>query len=463
MVEKVLWASAVPALFQRLNLDLDLAASQNRKAEMRKRLDFYHDQQSDYLFARLQELFSAPERLTPCFAINVLRKIVNNQAVVYLADAHRELDGGTEQDRVILDEITESCAMAARMKTASRYAKLLKTVLLRPAWRKGRMDLDILTGDVLDVVTGDTPEDIQRILITHFPESGKSEEVEYSLWTPESVSRLDWNGTVTRQDGNRNPYRMLPFVPVWDGCPTSDFWLPGGDDLVNAQEVLNEKLTDLIYVIRQQGFGVGWIQKGKQGGGSISVDPGTMVELPENGKLGFESQKAPIREIVAAIGFLIEQVAISHGLAGTSLSTKVHRESGSAKVAGNRELEEQRRDDIALFRRYEKNLFETFRVVWNTHNPGRRLSPSARLKVDFYDPKPVISAKDQAETWDLLTKLGVMSPVDVAMERNPDFRSREEAIAFLTKVKQENDQFKSAAPARAENGGIKNGVESDAR
>jgi hypothetical protein len=447
----MLFASAVPALFQRLKLDLDLAASQARKDESRKRLNFYHDQQADYLFARLQELFSEPEKLTLCYAVNVLRKIVNNQAVVYLADAHRELDGGTEQDKEILDEISESCALAVKMKVASRYAKLLKTVLLRPAWRKGRMDLDIITGDVLDVITGDTPEDLQRLLITHFPESGKSEEVEYSLWTPESISRLDWNGSVTRQDAN--PYRALTFVPVWDGCPTADFWLPGGDDLVNAQEALNEKLTDLLYVIRQQGFGVGWIKKGKQGGGSITVDPGTLVELPENGELGFESQKAPIREIVSAIQFLIEQVAISHGLAGTSLSTKVHRESGSAKVAGNRELEEQRRDDIALFRRYEKNLFEAFRVVWNAHNPGRRLSPSARLKVDFYDPKPVISAKDQAETWDLLIGLGVMSPVDVIMERNPDLRTRSEAIQFLQKVAEENRQFKNAAPAQAKNGG----------
>jgi hypothetical protein len=447
----MLWASQIPALFQRLNLDLDLASSQERKAEARKRLDFYHDQQSDYLFARLQELFSEPEKLTLCYAVNVLRKIVNNQAVVYIADAHRELDGGTDQDRAILDEIGESCSLQIKMKVASRYAKLLKTSLLRPVWRRGRMDLDILTGDVLDVVTGAAPEDLTRLLIAHYPESGRTEEVEYSLWTPESVSRLDWNGTITRQEAN--PYRMLPFVPVWDGCPTSDFWLPGGDDLVNAQEVLNEKLTDLVYVIRQQGFGVGWIQKGKQGGGSITVDPGTLVELPENGALGFESQKAPIREIVSAIQFLIEQVAISHGLAGTSLSTKVHRESGSAKVAGNRELEEQRRDDIALFRRYEKNLFETFRTVWNTHNPGRRLSPSARLKIDFYDPKPVISAKDQAETWDLLTKLGVISPVDVLMERNPDIKTREEAIAFLTKVKEENDKFKSAAPTQAVKGG----------
>ena len=259
----MLWRSAVPALFQKLNLDLDLAATKERKDEARKRLDFYHDDQADYLFARLQEIFSEPEKLTLCYAINILRKIVNNQAVVYLADAHREVDGGAKQDAAILDEITESCALAVKMKMASRYAKLLKTVFLRPAWRKGKMDLDILTGDVVDVVTGDTPEDLQRILLTHWPETGKQEDIEYSLWTPESISRLDWNGSVLAQDPN--PYRILPFVPVWDGCPTSAFWMPGGDALVNAQECLNEKLTDLLYVIRQQGVWGRLDQEGKAG------------------------------------------------------------------------------------------------------------------------------------------------------------------------------------------------------
>jgi hypothetical protein len=457
----MLWRSALPALFQRLSLDLDLAVSQARKAEARRRLDFYHDEQANHLFARLQEIFSEPEKLSLCYAINLLRKVINAKAAVYVSDAHREIEGGTEQDREILAQIAETAGLSVKMKTASRYTKLLKTVLLRPAWRRGRMDLDILTGDVLDVLTGDTPEDLRRVLITHNPETGRSDEVEYSLWTPETVSRLDYNGSVIAQDAN--PYRLLPFVPLWDGCPTESFWLRGGADLVNAQEALNEKLTDLLYVIRQQGFGVGWIRKGKQSGGQITVDPGTLVELPENGALGFESQKAPIREIVSAIQFLIEQVGISHGLSGTSLSTKVHRESGSAKVAGTRELEEQRRDDITLFRRYELNLFEVFRTVWNAHNPARRLSPSARLRVDFYDPKPVISAKDQAETWQILTGLGVISSVDVAMERYPDLKTRAEAEAFLLKVREENLKFgrnKNAAAA-ANGGGIINGTQSN--
>ena len=87
------------------------------------------------------------------------------------------------------------------------------------------------------------------------------------------------------------------------------------------------------------------------------------------------------------------------------------------------------------------------RVVWNTHNPGRKISPEAKLSVDFYDPKPLISAKDQAETWEKLKGLGVISSVDIAMERNPDLKSREEAIEYLKRVQEENKLFGSVNDA----------------
>jgi hypothetical protein len=66
------------------------------------------------------------------------------------------------------------------------------------------------------------------------------------------------------------------------------------------------------------------------------------------------------------------------------------------------------------------------------------------LNVDFYDPKPEISAKDQAENWEKLIDMGVISPVDVALERNQDFQSRDEAKAYLLKIKEENDQFRGS-------------------
>jgi hypothetical protein len=439
----MLFQSAVPGLFQQLNIELDQAANTSRKIQTAKRLDFYHDVHLDYIQERLAQIFSEPEKLTPVF-INVVKKVINNLAMVYARDAVREVEG-TESDKEIYSGVIRSSALPVKMKAASRYVKLLKTALIRPVWRRGRLDLDILTGDVLDVTTGDTPEDLRSVMITHFPESGKQDEVEYSFWTDAEFMRLDYRGNVIFTEPN--PYQIIPFVPMWDRCPTSDFWLSGGDDLITIQEAINEKMTDLLYIIRMQGFGVGWIRKPKQTGAQIGVNPGTLIELPEDGAIGFESQKAPIKDILDAISFLITQAAVSNGLSVSTLSTKVVRESGLAKVQGQRELEELRRDDIILWRRYEQQLFDMIRTVWNVHNPARKISSQAFLNVDFYDPKPEISAKDQAENWEKLIDLGVISPVDVALERNQDFQSRDEAKAYLLKIKEETDQFRGSTNA----------------
>lgn len=434
----MLFQSMVPELFHQLNMQLDQSANANRKIEMAKRLDFYHDVQVDYIAERLAQIFSEPDKLTPCF-VNVVKKVINNLAQVYARDAVREIEG-LEKDEEIFQNLCLTSALPIKMKTASRYTKLLKTILIRPVWRKGFLDLDVLTGDILDVTTGDTPEDLKSIMITHFPESGKPDEIEYSYWTDQELRRLDYRGNVISIKAN--PYKVLPFVPLFDRCPTSDFWLSGGEDLINVQEALNEKLTDLLYVIRMQGFGVGWIRKGKQAGAQIGVNPGTLIEIPEGGAIGFESQEAPIKDILNAIEFLITQAAVSNGLSVSTLSTKVVRESGLAKVQGQRELEELRRDDIILWRRYEMQLFNMIRTVWNVHNPSKKISDSASLSVDFYDPKPEISAKDQAETWGLLMDLNVISPVDVVMERNPEIKTRKRAQEILQDIKAENRAFK---------------------
>jgi len=443
----MLFESQVDQTLSNLFKTTVLSNNADRKKEVVKRLAFYHDEQIDYIIEKLEEYFSEPDRLTPTF-FNIIKKIVNQLGMVYAKDAVREIEGNAKDEDAFL-EIVGSSKLPVKMKIASRYAKLLKTVLLRPVWRKGRMDLDILTGDVLDVAYGDVPEDLQSVLITHYPETGKYDEVEYSLWTPGEFKRLNWQGFTL--DEQINPYNVLPFIPVWDRYPLSDFWIPGGDDLVNAQEAVNEKLTDLMYVIRQQGFGVGWIRKGKKGGGLLQVDPGNLVELPEDGALGFESQEAPIQEILNAIEFIITQAAVMNGLSASSLSTSTVRESGLAKVQGARELEEQRRDDIVLFTEYERQLFEMFRIVWNVHQPGRKISTEAKFKINFHDPKPEISPKDQAETFQLYFDMGLKSPVDAILETDPDIKTREKAKERLIQIKEENDFFniEKTSPAQA--------------
>ena len=191
--------------------------SSRRKDETGRMLDYYNDSQLSYMMADIQARYKFPEKINPV-SLNLVKKIIHALAMVYLRDAVRSVDG-TEQDKAILAEIETSAAMPVKMKQANRMAKLLGTILLRPVWRNGRMDLDVLTPDVLDVETGDTPHDLQAVQVTHYSPTGDANEVTYSLWTPESVQIVDANGR--RVSEEENPYGCLPFRAGGVPCQTS--------------------------------------------------------------------------------------------------------------------------------------------------------------------------------------------------------------------------------------------------
>jgi len=435
----MLFQSKVPSVLSAVLGAARVQSAVSRKEDAQKRLDYYHDQQLDYIKAELNNQFADPSKLTPAF-VNIVRKVTNALAQVYREEPKRDIDG-SDRDKEVFAEIARTSGLSVKMKLASRYTKLLKTIMLRPVWRGGKVDLDVLTPDILDVSTGDTPEDLEAVMVTHYPGSGKTDEVEYSLWTPETFERLDCQGKTIEEEAN--PYGLIPFIPCWDHMPTDSFWLAGGDDLITLQETINLKLVELLYVLKFQGFGVGWI-KGLENAGQIEIGAGIAVQLPENGELGYAATNAPIKDLIEAIEFLIAQAAVSNGLAAHSLSVNPKVESGAARMVSNRELDEMRSDDVALFRQYEHRLFEVMKTVWDVHNPGRRFSEKASLQVDFADPKPETSLKERAEAWERLIGLGVLSPVDAAMERNPDLKTREDALAYLLTVQDEMEQLKEA-------------------
>ena len=431
----MLFQSLVPQVFQKLNLQADSSANLARKEEAAKRLDFFHDSQLAHLEAQLNQLFSDPSKMVKC-ELNVVKKIINNLAQIYREPPIRIIEG-SEKDQKLYKQIVEQSSLDVKLKQASRYCKLLKTILIRPVWRNN-LELDILTGNILDVEIGDSPEDLRKVLVTDFGNSDKIENVEYSLWTPEIYERLDYRGNLL--DQQENPYKVLPFLPVFDYSPPSNsFWLSGGSDLISLQEVVNLKIIDLLYLLSCQSFGVGWI-KGTPGGGNLRVDPGSLVELQEDGAIGFESQKAEISQVVEAIDKIIKWACVSNGLSAASMSTEASEASGLSKLVDTRELAEMRQDDVSLFRSYERQLFNLMRLIFNTHSK-EKLSESASLKIDFADPKPVIDPKTKAQADDLRLAQGVISPVDIAMQQNPDLKTREDALVYLIKVKEETRQL----------------------
>ena len=126
-----------------------------RKADTEKRLSYYHDTQTAYILEALSKHFTDVTKFTPTH-INIVKKIINNLATTYIQDAQRFVVDGSEADQDLFDRIAEDAALGIKWKMASRYVKLLKAILIRPVWRYNRIDIDILTGDILDIETGET-------------------------------------------------------------------------------------------------------------------------------------------------------------------------------------------------------------------------------------------------------------------------------------------------------------------
>ena len=412
-----------------------------RKDEARRMLDYYNDAQLEYIIQEIHAGYKNPEKLLPV-SVNVVKKIIKSLSMVYLQDAVRSVQG-TEKDSKIFITIEDEASLPVKMKQANRYAKLLGTVLLRPLWRNGKPDLDILTPDILDVYTGDSPEDIQAVLVTLYDESGDVGKVRYSLWTAEEYKLIDSRGNILSSEPN--PYGVLPFIPVWNAPPSESFWLSGASDLVMIQDAINQRLTDLIYTLQFQGFGVGYVRgEGVPSDDILTIGPGSMMMLPKDGEVGFATPNAPIESSLDAVEFLVKYAAITNGLPASTMSADPTDESGVSKIVGNRELEELRRDDIAIFAKVEANLFNLFRIIWNHHNPTEQISQESFLTIDFYDPKPATSAVEQIKEWEGLLGLGLISPVDILMERNPDL-TRDDAKARLLEVRDELAEFGQAS------------------
>ncbi len=402
-----------------------LASNEHRKRHTRHKLDFYFNEQERYILDQIEAHYrSQAKHVMPVF-LNLVRKIINLTSSVYILDAKRGVTG-TDTDKDTYARFEDTAALPIVMKQANRLCNLTGVVFLRPVFRSGQMMVDVVTPDLVDVTLGDSPQDVRSVTVTQFSENGRPDEVTYSMWTADTLRRLDYN--FQEISSEPNPYGVIPFVVVHQSLPTNDFWLDGtANDLVNAQEAVNLQLSGLFYTLFYQGFATGYIK----GGGDISshdliFGAGSMISLPEGGDVGFVSPKAPITDTIAAITFLLEQIAVQNGLPASVVSTTTREVSGVALTVENVELGEARRDQIALFARAEQQLFTLFRTVWNTHNPTKAMSEAATLKVDFADPQASMTPIDRFNLFQVENNVGAASVVDYLMEKNPDY-SREEA------------------------------------
>ncbi len=399
--------------------------SSERKERAETRLRFYRDEQTEDLCEQIRDKWPDPSEFR-LFQLNIVRKIIDKRAMVYKDAPFRTFENWDQEEG---ENLYRTIGANITLKKANRLTKLLKTTALKVGWNGERPSLSIVTPNILDAEFED-PENPHRLIVTH---PGKKEtETTYSDWTPFSYRLFDFRGaplTIPDNSENINPYGVLPFVPLFDHAPDDQFFLPGGEDLIEAQRAVNVALVNLWRALEMQSHGQAWAT-GLPVDVLLSSGPNTTITLPPDGKFGFASPNTPIEEVLHAIEFLIKQTAVANDLAANVFEIEPKAESGAAKTAESRDLFEARADDLDLWRIYEARLFELIKIVTNTHVPGT-IPEDASLGIDFSEITESLDEVARLDSYQRRLDLGIWSPVDALMADNPDIRTRDDAMELL--------------------------------
>ena len=448
-----------------------------RRINQQVRLDYYYDKQLKYLKQAIKNQFKFPDRLNlQTEFMNVTRMIVDELGSIYIESPRREIKGGTDTDNEIFNLIQEQSSFDSLMDTNNKLVKLCKTTLVRPVWRDEQIEYIIYTPNMFDVL--EDPNNPKKPLAVIYaqnydssqyvtydgmtydkqenPDQFKGDEVVYHVWTStryfmfgieiDPKTGVKTANILDNEDnqGNVNPYGTLDiFVPFRDEFAYDRFFIEGGDDLINANELINVKKTELNYLTKMQSFGIP-VRKGASSDANVFIaDPSMTIDLPADDDMSrgsdfkFASPDPKINELSADILSKLRSVAIKYKLNPEMFRTSGEKSSAESIQLQNFYLYKAITRDKPRYAQYEANLFDATRVVYNMHN-ANQLSDGSRLSVNFSDAEMPISQESQDAHNLLLLVNGIQSKAQWLLKTDPDLGTIENAIARLTEIEVEN-------------------------
>jgi len=459
-------------------LALDTMRSQEgteRRQRMQKRLDYYFgDKQVEYLDNVLSEQFIYPDRLKLQKEIsNITEMIINEAAVLYNEEPYRELIAADEKyniekDSEIYSKLIDESKINSVMKTAQRLTKLCKTVLVRPAWRDEHIEYDIYTPNMFDVLQDPTNrtkamaivysstfdfELLQTAETMLNEDSFQTEKAVFFYWSLNehfiftasfNSAKQKWIAELMSQEGNPeniNPYGVLPFVVLRDGITVDSFFLQGGDELINTNEISNVKLTEKNNLTKMQSFSIP-VRKGAQNAGSFILDPSMTIDLPPDDDLAkgsdfkFVSPDPKIKDVSDDIDSRIRRIAIKYNLNPERFSSSAQKSSADALQLRAFDQAKQIKADKPDWRGFEKELFGITRIVQNYHEGSNKINETVELFIDYQDVEVPMTAAERDNHNLMMVENDIMSRAEWIMDENPDIRSIDEALRRLKENKE---------------------------
>ena len=425
----------IPNLGQLLLQQTKYDAQQNEKNRWRKgrmvAREYYSGRTPDYT----KDYFSSNLlHKVPVANVNITKRIIDRISLVYMKPPMREYSNEN-----IVDFFHEK---DFKMQRAERMTNLLEHILLKPTWRDGVLDYDIIMD--FEPHFGDDP---LRPIGFSFPLSIKASVLDdtpelYAYWDAENTFIFDNHGKIQPDEDNPdhiNPYGVLPFVECFrSGRPEYSYLdtIPANDIIATNLEV-NVSETNSNANTMFQSFGYMYVNGSQIEKETLEVGQDKISFLGIDGTMNIVSPPNTVEALARSIEHSYKLLAQNYHL-NISFVEGTTAESGVAIKMRNQELTDARISDVIRWKGIEDKLFELEAIILATET---NINAGELLKVDYEENEEILSDQEQREKWDWELSHGIIDVADIMMQRDPDrFPDRETAQDYLFERSQQGEE-----------------------
>ncbi len=375
-------------------------------------LSYYEGMQGE-METDLGRYFPLKSLEVPFIVQNITSKLINARAIGYKEPPVRT-------NEAYLESVKD---LDQTMLTAERLTYLLGSHLIRSRFNE---ETNMLEYDQIiefePIFEARARQPFAYIYPIYNHGQSRENEVVYAFWSDEEHFLVHQNGKIESvNEGNVNPYGVLPFTICHRHPYTTDFIRNGANDIVNANLMINLLMTELGLAMRLQALGQPVIS-GIDNANQVVLGVDKPMILPEQAKFEFVSPGGNIADYLEAVRFYVDSVAYNNNL---KVKWSVGREafiSGESLKMAEIDLTEAVMSDYQMiWRGVENKRFEVDRIILDAHN----IRVPDEFSVDFSEPRFPLTAKEEREQWAWEWDNNLSTTKDWFKKYNPDLTEDE--------------------------------------
>jgi|APSaa5957512535_1039671.scaffolds.fasta_scaffold09462_6 hypothetical protein len=380
--------------------------------ERYRSLSYYEGMQGE-METDLGRYFPLKSLDVPLIVQNITSKLVNARAIGYK-------DPPARTNEKYLENVKD---LDQSMLTAERLTYLLGSHLIRSRFSEesNMIEYDQII-EFEPIFEARAREPFAYIYPIYNHGQARNNEVVYAYWSDEEHFLVHQNGRIESvNEGNVNPYGVLPFTVCHRHPYTTDFIRNGANDIINANLMINLLMTELGLAMRLQALGQPVIS-GIDNASKVVLGVDKPMILPEGASFQFVSPGGDINSYINAVRFYVDSVAYNNNL---KVKWSVGREafiSGESLKMAEIDLTEAVMSDYQMtWRGVENKRFETDRAILDAHN----IKVTDEYSVDFSEPRFPLTAKEEREQWAWEWDNNLSTTKDWFRKYNPDLTEEE--------------------------------------